>query len=515
MRKLLPLTGLRALAALWVVLFHFRYLFSFGVLNPLIDKGYLGVDLFFVLSGFIIAYVHRKDFENWPLKSQDCKRGLRFLALRCARMLPVHYVTLGLLILMDAGRALLAHQSLWQAHAVKGAQGDLLLNLVNLQGWGLSDHNSWNIPAWSISSEWFAYLLFPAIALFVLPRLKSITGPLLLMTLCFWGLSSFMACLHLPGIDWTVHYSLIRVTAEFVIGCALCALFSHTQENSRWAGLLAVASIVLLFGNIALHGSDMLSLFSLTGLLLSLAIGGHSFAKLLSVPPMLYLGEISFSTYMMYSPVVLTFNSIDFHSHWMARFPHWILFTGLLLTQLIAASLLYALVEKPARNFLRRHIIDRFLAETTSKAVKQSIQLPPSPTVLPPQGMATRVLPSAVSNSPPSKTVKRPSTESSVVPFPQPLPGFTSWKPFSEQALSYKPIRRPLPVRHALPVQASDPVQNHQLAESQSVQQVKSSSLLPQKPIDPDLQIVRQQGDRSRPLKLVYRTPIPVGSGML
>jgi peptidoglycan/LPS O-acetylase OafA/YrhL len=366
MRKLLPLTGLRALAAIWVVLFHFRYLFSFGGFNPLIAKGYLGVDLFFVLSGFIIAYVHHGDFVNSNfLMKENWRASLRFIALRCARMLPIHYVTLGFLLLMNAGRALITHQGFWQAHAIPGNKRDLVLHLLNLQGWGLADHNSWNIPAWSISSEWFAYLLFPSIALFFLPRLKGWAAPLLLMTLCFWGLSSFMAWFHLPGIDWTTHYSLLRVTAEFLIGCSLYALFQHISESgptsSLSAGFFCTTSLALLLFNLVLHGSDALSLFAMTGFILSLAMGGHLIAKGLSLPPMLYLGEISFSIYMIYAPIALTFNSIDFHSHWMARFPHWLLFTGLLTTQLIGASILYACVERPARNWLRRHLIDRFL----------------------------------------------------------------------------------------------------------------------------------------------------------
>src|SRR6478609_3465827 len=182
MRKLSSLTGIRAIAALWVVLFHLRYLFSFGFFNLIIDKGYLGVDFFFVLSGFIITYVHQKDFSHWPPGFVDFRLALRFIVLRWARMLPVHYATLAFLVFVTWVRSVLVHTSFWAYHGLPGNSNDLILNLFNLQGWGLANHNSWNIPSWSISSEWFAYLLFPTIALLLLRHLKSLTSPLLLIT---------------------------------------------------------------------------------------------------------------------------------------------------------------------------------------------------------------------------------------------------------------------------------------------------------------------------------------------
>lgn len=87
------LTGIRAIAALWVVGFHFG-LFPLGSLGlddalPVLRYGYLGVDLFFVLSGFIIYHVHQRDAGSLSIGSV-----LHFYGLRLARMYPVHLLTL-------------------------------------------------------------------------------------------------------------------------------------------------------------------------------------------------------------------------------------------------------------------------------------------------------------------------------------------------------------------------------------------------------------------------------------
>jgi len=96
-KDLKSLAGLRAVAALLVVLFHFtdggRAIHNYFGINFLIDAGYLGVDIFFVLSGFIIYHVYREQFEERLSK----RAWADFLRNRLARIYPVHMVTLGLM----------------------------------------------------------------------------------------------------------------------------------------------------------------------------------------------------------------------------------------------------------------------------------------------------------------------------------------------------------------------------------------------------------------------------------
>ncbi|MBV8456567.1 MAG: acyltransferase [Acetobacteraceae bacterium] len=93
------LTGLRAIAAFWVISYHYS-LSAFVPLgaahaSPFVDFGYLGVDLFFMLSGFVIWHVHAPDFSQ-----PSPRRFGRFMALRAARLYTVHLFTLALMAVL-------------------------------------------------------------------------------------------------------------------------------------------------------------------------------------------------------------------------------------------------------------------------------------------------------------------------------------------------------------------------------------------------------------------------------
>ena len=161
-RPALPaLTGLRAVAAVWVVLFHYRddllaLVPGLAPLDTFMRAGYLGVDLFFPLSGFLLAYTYadRLGTFSWRASSD-------FVRNRFARVWPVHLLTLNLDLAVAAllgtlGVGADGHRRTAQAYAE---------NVAMVHTW-FSDRPSFNAPAWSISSEWFAYLLAPL--LFVL-----------------------------------------------------------------------------------------------------------------------------------------------------------------------------------------------------------------------------------------------------------------------------------------------------------------------------------------------------------
>src|SRR5437868_4164153 len=112
MKQISTLTGIRAVAALWVVLFHILQFHGassslhLGFLKPLASRGYLGVDLFFMLSGFVLSYVHQADFII-----RDWGRMSRFFLMRIARIYPVHLFMLLLYVLL-VGAYVLSGKSL-------------------------------------------------------------------------------------------------------------------------------------------------------------------------------------------------------------------------------------------------------------------------------------------------------------------------------------------------------------------------------------------------------------------
>src|SRR6266849_2921607 len=141
MRHLQSLTPLRGIAALTVLMFHLARNSGDSSLPAFFLRGYLGVDLFFVLSGFVLTHVYVQGF----LGDTSWRSAGAFLWARVARIYPVHFFVTALLV------------------ACGGAQGlsglDVLDNfLLILVPWPV---HSINQPSWSLSAEWHAYLLFP------------------------------------------------------------------------------------------------------------------------------------------------------------------------------------------------------------------------------------------------------------------------------------------------------------------------------------------------------------------
>src|SRR3569832_1237739 len=148
-----PLTSMRFFAAMWVVLYHY-----WPNLDPhtpaLVSKGYLGVELFFVLSGFILCHVYLQGAGEGRFKYGS------FPWARLARVYPLHLATLLGVGAMAVGAAAVGIQH----HNDIANWSVLPANLLLVHAWGFAKAAAWNHPSWSISAEWFAYLTFPAFA---------------------------------------------------------------------------------------------------------------------------------------------------------------------------------------------------------------------------------------------------------------------------------------------------------------------------------------------------------------
>ena len=151
------LTTLRGVAAIWVVVFHFQVLICLFVLpqqSLLIEKGYLMVDLFFIMSGFIISHVYHQSFQA-GITIQNFKK---FIVARFARIYPLHFFTLlFMIILVAAGNG-------WNIIDDPKA---IPANIFLLHSFGINKIFTWNIPSWSISAEWWAYMVFPVLTIFI------------------------------------------------------------------------------------------------------------------------------------------------------------------------------------------------------------------------------------------------------------------------------------------------------------------------------------------------------------
>lgn len=283
-RQDLPaLTGVRGVAACIVAVFHMNYWFYTGgwgpdgpgtVLATVFRAGYLGVDLFFALSGYVIASAYLEAFRR-PSRGAYA----HFLIRRFARIWPLHMATLLLYIGAPSCRA----------------PGDLAGNLLMVQAWGVIGHITCNEPSWSISGEWFAYLAFPGLA-WLLLRSERRWAALALAVLGLGGLG-LLAWLGGGSLDVTFSLGVARAACGFTIGAALCRGFADVKPHLAFdgCGILIIAAV----GGLAMAGASDLLVAGLFGpLVLCIALAAGPLRAVLGAAPVVWLGEISYSLYL-------------------------------------------------------------------------------------------------------------------------------------------------------------------------------------------------------------------------
>jgi peptidoglycan/LPS O-acetylase OafA/YrhL len=345
--QLKPLTSLRFFAAVWVVLHH--YWPHLGLAEPaFVAKGYLGVELFFVLSGFILSHVYLGACEEGRFRYGG------FLWARIARIYPLHLATIAGVGLM--GAAALAAGRHVDPNAISLAA--LPSNLLLLQAWGFSPVAGWNHPSWSISAEWFAYLSFPAFA-WAAAKLRH--RPQLAMAASILGLfgayALFQRLTGEPLTNATIAWGALRIVPPFAYGCAAYLAWRGGAVDrpglAAATAALSLAGIVLLA---AAGGADAV-IVSLFGFLI-LGLAGLSARPglLLSRAPFVWLGEISYAIYMICIPWKLLFpNLLALAGGPDSAAPMplgvWLAFTIALIP---LAGLTHHLIERPARKALRR-----------------------------------------------------------------------------------------------------------------------------------------------------------------
>jgi len=337
--ELRALTSARGVAAWWVVLYHLRgALAALPVaVEAILAKGYLAVDFFFLLSGFVLALSHGE-----RLRAAGLSAVPDFLRRRIARIWPLHAVMLGvavllLVVLRASGRA-----------APEFPLPALPIHLLLVQAWGFAEPLRWNDPAWSISCELAAYLLFPLWVMAIdwrrraTPVLLGAIGALLLV---------LAAAFVLRGADTLgqdiPHLGVLRCLLEFATGTLVHALWQRWRERGA---ALACFGIAALFGTAwRLGAPETLSVpAALAALLLGLALTAGRPGNPLESALLHRLGEISYATYLSHFLLWFAFKLAFVRTATIG----WPLAACYLLLVLAASVALHRWVERPAQRWI-------------------------------------------------------------------------------------------------------------------------------------------------------------------
>lgn len=361
-KKLNNITSLRGIAAIFVVIHHYSIYLIPGInqytsaFTPFISKNYIWVDFFFILSGFILAYVYNLKFEAQVEK----KDYLKYLSARFARIYPLHFFMLFCFLLLVSAEYIyfqLASYDEANVHlnlVFTGTESisTFFINLFLLQTF--INGTYWNQPAWSISAEWIVYIFLP----FLLPMIYRLkwAGKISLVILSFFIL--FMLLKANSTLDMTPTLSFFRCICEATIGIVLYDfyknnLFSKTLSSNIATNLIFTVSFLTLFYEI----SHLVTIFIFTLLILSAAYNqGNSF---LSNKYLVFMGTISYSIYMTHwfiqavlqklSKLIMGNNFSDNFS--LTLSPIVLLFC--IFFVLLTSVITYKVIENPFRKWVR------------------------------------------------------------------------------------------------------------------------------------------------------------------
>ncbi|QBJ79409.1 acyltransferase [Aquitalea sp. USM4] len=357
MKRIVELDGLRGVLALWVVLYHMcstlpaiKHILS-GYF-PIVMEAWFPVDVFFMMSGFVMMHVYGEQFAS----NVSVSRFKHFMVARFARLYPVHaFSLLCLLFIMLPG---LIHEAGFYSLDGRYSIGTLGASFLLLQApWVLI--RTWNYPAWSISAEWHVYVLFPLLMMTInkLGKRTVIFSIVLLTAFVFLLYCSLIGNEKYPTNGLAV---MLRVVPLFYSGMALYRLLSESNglvQVHLFPAFLIAAFLFFLLSN------GQLSTFAVffVPVLIFLTLSNSAFSKVFGSKFSIFLGKISYSMYMTHAVVqalVLIALPNFLHRKYMFDLAAGSLFLQLLfflvavLLSVLIGWLVCVLLEAPMRRFV-------------------------------------------------------------------------------------------------------------------------------------------------------------------
>jgi len=395
-RQLPALTGIRFFLALWVIVYHqsgsdrpwFEQLDLAQPWMSVVRTGYAAVSIFFILSGFVLAY-------NYNLRAPWTPRERwRFGIARFSRIYPAYFLGL------CAMAPLIAYR-LTKEFSLPGAARDAwsgLLSFSLLQSWLPQTALTWNVPGWSLSNEAFFYACFPFVGIWIW-RADTLRA-FLTWVAALWVLSLFAPLwavwLPVPGFGditaqtpmvssspWAevIRYNPLIRMVEFCAGILVGRIFFQIETRlagrGYWFYLPGIAVSCLVASQAhripypVMHNGLLLPVYACT--ILGLALSGGWVARWLSTGVLVFLGNVSYSMYILHLPLFAWLSIL-----WV-RLLHWepsgLLWQATYIAVVVLiSSLVYKGLEEPAHYWLKRKL-NQWLEKRTNQTARAVLPL--------------------------------------------------------------------------------------------------------------------------------------------
>lgn len=355
------LDALRGIAALGVAIFHFHYYFDAGpnffVLLPFYNGAPFLVDLFFILSGFLLTQVY-----------SNINSYLELLIRRIARLFPLQWLSL---IIVMVGQYF--YNLIYGKPFIYTLNDTyhFILNVFLLQETGLQKGFSFNGPSWSISVEWIINLIFFAF----------IQKAKLLITVSFIFIVASLALIvifagnltYLIQLFGFLDTGLLKACFGFFVGVLTAKLVNHihlkNNANLAWdiAAFICIPALLYFLASTRINniiGFQVAAVGLLMPLMIVSISNGLIFKKLLAIKPLTWLGDISYAVYLLHFPIQIFIFMFRKHLPFPLNSGEAILCYLILVTTVSHFVFIY--FERPAQTFMRNKL--RFLQFNAVKA---------------------------------------------------------------------------------------------------------------------------------------------------
>jgi peptidoglycan/LPS O-acetylase OafA/YrhL len=350
------LESMRGIAAFTVVLMHMPPLIPTRYVPGFIQNGFLMVPFFFVLSGFVIHYNYFDSLRD--------RHGLReFLFLRLGRLYPVHFVFLLAWLGIEIGRYIAAHHYGLNAPTTRPFRENsgvaFFENLFLVQALGFSnDSGTFNGPSWSISVEFYTYVIFAIVTIFarrvflIVAGIMIVIGAMLLGTQAAGSFVYWLNC---------------------IVGFFLGSLISVAAKRKWTSPIAALPSLMLFFALLMIRPLSYavsLLIYPAAGAVIFALLTDRGYASaVLAFAPIRWLGRVSYSLYMSHMIVIWCCGVVlawllhaDLSDPAAPRFAHLsasaagVAYIGILALVLLLTAAVYYWVEEPCRHWSRSRI---------------------------------------------------------------------------------------------------------------------------------------------------------------